>query len=286
MIWIHRIAAGCPKARAEGRHGKDMQGVDMTRLTKICGLLPVLLVLFAAANAPAGPPDWSVNPAAYQYTGSVTSAVYRDLSDIGSDGDMLGAFVGEECRGAVAAWRTPGSNYLFLITVYSDQASGEFLSFRYYDSGMDAVCSIDEQVEFVADMIVGGVMAPMQMHVGACWPFTPSNPVPSDDAVSYPVDMLSWESGDADAGDSVVYYVYLGMNTDPPIYDTTEVYDGSLTGIDYEITPPLVVYGVYHWKIVAEDGHGMSTAGPVWTFDNTPDATEPTLWGRIKMLFE
>jgi hypothetical protein len=253
--------------------------------SKICGLLPVLLVLSAAVNAPAGPPDWSVNPAAYQYTGSVTAAVYRELVDVGSDGDMLGAFVGEECRGVIAAWQTPGTNYLFLITVYSNQASGEFLSFRYYDSGMDVVCGIDEQVEFLADMIVGGIMAPMQMHVDGCWPFAPSNPIPCSACWQDTVETLSWDGGDPDSGDSVIYYIYLGTEAEPPIFDSTDVYPGSTTGIIYG-APPLLDGLIYHWRIVAKDEQGMTTPGPIWSFSMGPDATEPTPWGRIKMLFE
>jgi hypothetical protein len=258
----------------------------MKRISGTCGLLVVLSLLAAATYVAAGTPGWTVNPANYQYTGSVTSAVYRGIEDVGSAGDVLGAFFGEECRGVIEAWQTPGSNYIFLMTCYSNAASGESLSFRFYDSGMDVICRIDERVEFVADMIVGGIMSPMEMHIGNCGPFTPSSPVPCNLCEQDPVDSLYWNSGDADEGDSVVYYVYLGTEADPPIYDTTEVYAGSMTTVGYELQAPLAVHGIHHWKIVAEDRQGMLTAGPIWTFDNTPNAILPTPWGRIKMLFE
>jgi hypothetical protein len=257
----------------------------MMKHSKICGLLLVLSALFAAANAPAGPPDWSVNPSAYQYTGSVTSAVYMDLDDVGSDGDMLGAFVGAECRGVIDAWQTPGANYLFLITIYSNQASGESLSFMYYDSGMDVVCGIAERVEFLADMIVGSMMSPMEMHIDGCRPFPPSNPIPCSACWQDTVEILSWDGGDPDSGDSIIYYVYLGTETDPPIFDSTDVYPGSTTGIIYA-PPPLLDGLIYHWRIVAKDRQGMMTSGPIWSFSMGPDATDPTPWGRIKMLFE
>jgi hypothetical protein len=245
-------------------------------------LIPVVLIPAVSA---AGPPDWSVNPPDYQHTGSVTSAVYRNLVDVGSEGDMLAAFAGDQCRGVVGALETPGSNFVFPLMVYSNQAAGESLSFWHYDSELDVTCHIQERVEFEADMIIGRSWSPMGMHVDGCQPFPPSNPAPCDLCWQDPVEVLSWESGDLDAGDSVVYYVYLGTEADPPIYDTTEVYDGSTAVITYTITPMLMTQGTFHWKIVAEDRQGMTTTGPVWSFDNTPDATEPTPWGRIKMLF-
>jgi hypothetical protein len=233
----------------------------------------------------AAVPGWSVNPADYQYTGSVTSSVYRELVDVGSEGDVLGAFVGDDCRGVVEAWQSPGMNYLFLVTVYSNEASGESLSFRYYDSDMDVVCHIDEGVEFLADMIVGTLMSPMEMHIVGCQPFPPSNPIPCNDCWQDTVETVSWDGGDPDAGDSVVYYVYLGTEAEPPIHDTTDVYAGSVTEINYSL-PPLADGLIYHWKIVAEDRQGMTSAGPVWKFSMGPGATEPTHWGRIKMFFE
>jgi hypothetical protein len=177
-------------------------------------------------------------------------------------------------------------NYVFPVTVYSNAASGESLSFRYYDSGPGVVYLLDEKVEFVADMIVGSAFSPMEMNTGGCGPFCPSGPAPCDLCQQDSVETLSWNGGDPEAGDSVVYYVYLGTEADPPIYDTTEVYDGSITGISYSIPAPLADGSAYYWKIVAEDRLGIAIAGPVWNFQNTPGAIEPTLWGRIKLLYD
>jgi hypothetical protein len=248
-------------------------------------LLLALVVVSGVTNGAAGPPDWSVNPAAYQYTGSVTSAVYRDLVDVGSDGDMLGAFVGEECRGVIEAWRTPGSNYVFLITLYSDLASGDSMAFRYYDAGADVVCSIDERVEFVADMIVGSLLTPMQMHIDGCQPFVPANPIPCNGCWQDTVVAIAWDGGDPDPGDSVVYYVFLGTETDPPLFDSTEVYPGSTTAIIFSV-PPLNNGVIYHWRVMAKDRKSVTASGLTWSFSMGPGAIEPTPWGRIKMLFE
>ena len=253
-----------------------------SEILRILVLIPAVLIPLCSR---AGPPDWSVNPPDYQFTGSVTSAVYRGLADLGSEGDMLAAFAGDECRGVVEAFEVPGPAFVFPLTVYSNQALGESLTFRFYDAGMDIACHVEERVEFEADMIVGRTWSPVEMHIDGCQPFPPANPDPCDACWQDPVEELSWESGDLDTGDSVVYYVYLGPEADPPIYDTTAVYDNSTAPITYTITPGLVAQGTFYWKIVAEDRHGMTTTGPVWSFDNTPGAVEPIPWGRVKMLF-
>jgi hypothetical protein len=257
----------------------------MMRRFEIAGFVLVVSVVLIPVFLPAGTPDWSVNPPDYQYTGSVTSSVYREMVDVGSEGDILGAFVGDQCRGVVGALQSPGLNYLFLITVYSNEAAGESLSFRYYDSGMDVICHIDERVEFTADMTVGSIMSPIEMNVDGCQPLPPSSPIPCNGCWQDTVAAVAWDGGDPDAGDSVVYYIHLGTEAEPPIYDTTDVYAGSVTAIIYDL-PPLSDGVIYNWQIVAEDKQGMTTTGPVWSFSMGPGATEPTPWGRIKMLFD
>jgi hypothetical protein len=262
-----------------------MQGVNVMTKAKLCGILPVLAVLFAIVQVEAGSPDWAVNPSAYEFNGSVVSAVYKDTDDVGSDGDLLGAFVGEECRGVVGALQTPGGNYVFPITVFSNQASGESLSFMYYGSASDLVCGIGERLEFVADMTIGSSFDPMHMNIDSCSPFAPSNPIPCIGCWQDTVETLSWDGGDPDSDDSVVYYIYLGTETEPPLFDSTAAHPASATGIVYA-APPLVDGLIYQWRIVARDMKGMTASGPIWNFSVGPGAIEPTPWGRIKMLFE
>ena len=114
---------------------------------------------------PCGSTGWVVNPSAFQYNGSITAAVYLDGERVGAESDTLAAFVGEECRGKVGG-SVPGSfGVLFFLTVYSNQASGEQLSFRYFWGEDCSVSDIIEKVEFVADMIVGTPSDPFEMNI-------------------------------------------------------------------------------------------------------------------------
>ena len=98
-------------------------------------------------------------------------------------------------------------------------------------------------------------------------PHLPSNPNPANGSTSVDVNTaLSWTGGDPDPGDTVVYDVYFGTDSNPPYaidcHPTTTYNPGRL---DYNTQ--------YYWRIDAWDNHGFSTTGPVWTFhtaENNP----------------
>ena len=96
-------------------------------------------------------------------------------------------------------------------------------------------------------------------------PYEPSDPIPPDGATNWTGGGLCWTGGDPD-GDLVVYDVYLGNCSPPPkIIDNQS---GNCTDLpwgwfDYNTT--------YYWKVVAWDGHGASTEGPIWSFTTEPN---------------
>ena len=79
----------------------------------------------------------------YQNSGSITSQIYlpstdpENEPDLTSNGDALAAFVNGEQRGFAIASEVPvplGGGYSFLILIYSNAASGETITFQFYDS--------------------------------------------------------------------------------------------------------------------------------------------------------
>ena len=137
----------------------------------------IFFTLFFTSFLFADPPvDWDSNGDGlfddiniYQNSGSITSRAYLDGLEIGSDGDALAAFVDGEQRGYVTASSVPpplGGGYAFLLLIYSNEASGETITFKFYDSETDTVYDIDEQYDFVSDMVLGNVVAPEQLTVG------------------------------------------------------------------------------------------------------------------------
>ncbi|MBT8401716.1 MAG: T9SS type A sorting domain-containing protein [Rhodothermia bacterium] len=117
-----------------------------------------------AATAPAGAqaPDWSVDPATYSSTMSITAAAFSDGTRLSSEDDLLAVFAGSEIRGVASASVVNGET-LFFLTAYANSA-GESLSFRLYDARADRIEDAAESVAFEVDAVVGDVAAPLSLH--------------------------------------------------------------------------------------------------------------------------
>lgn len=116
-------------------------------------------------------------------------------------------------------------------------------------------------------------------------PLAPANPSVPDGAVDVTVSpTLTWTGGDPDAGDAVVYALYLG----PP---------GEMTlryaGLDASSSVPgLKSYSGYQWQVIGRDSRGAETPGPIWSFTtgNAPPVADfeavPTFgWGPLTVYF-
>ena len=115
---------------------------------------------------------------------------------------------------------------------------------------------------------------------GPIWSFTTgtlTNNPPNEPALPSPGDAitntllyldLSWTGGDPD-GDAVTYDVYLDTASSPvkllaEDIAETSVYTGAL-----QLTTP------YYWQVVAQDEHGRTTSGDVWSFTTGNSENRP-----------
>lgn len=115
-------------------------------------------------------------------------------------------------------------------------------------------------------------------HVPNNPPNKPINPYPKDGAVDIRAEVdLKWTCTDPD-GDELIYDVYLGNTTPPPLYesDVTEpTYNPGL--LEFETT--------YYWYIVADDRRGGSNESYIWNFTtkiNYPPETPGRPYGPIE----
>jgi hypothetical protein len=90
-------------------------------------------------------------------------------------------------------------------------------------------------------------------------PDAPSNPFPSDGAVNQEISVnMTWGWNDVD-GDTLTFNLYFGTAANPPLVESNRRQPG--------YNPDSLQYNhTYYWKIVADDGHGHQTAGPIWRF--------------------
>ena len=102
---------------------------------------------------PSSISSWDVNPHAYEFTGTIDMSI--DSRD-DFDGDYIGVFVGDKCRGIAKRMYFPiDGSYYYSAMVYSNVTEGEKLTFKYYSSLDDEITNYGESVEFTANMIVG-----------------------------------------------------------------------------------------------------------------------------------
>ncbi|MFC1731113.1 SUMF1/EgtB/PvdO family nonheme iron enzyme [candidate division KSB1 bacterium] len=115
------------------------------------------------------PPTWSVNPANYSNSMTMTAEliIYEEVSSDPSD--IVGVFVEEECRGlALGILFSPTGEYIFSLTIYSN-TSGETLTFKAWDNSECEVYDIGETYTFVPDANVGDGLSPFQLNYPPVW---------------------------------------------------------------------------------------------------------------------
>ncbi len=121
--------------------------------------------LLPVAGLRAQAPAWSVEPARFQVSMSLTGIVEQSGRQLGATGDLLAAFVGDELRG-VAGPVTVGGDALFFLTVYAD-ADGETVTFRFYEAATGLIHAVAETQVFETNAVRGLVSSPLVWTAGA-----------------------------------------------------------------------------------------------------------------------
>ena len=118
------------------------------------------LLLLAFNYMHAAPPAWSVNPGSYNYNMTVSGVISLDYIESADPDDIVGAFIGGECRGtAKPYYQSSVGRYIVYLMIYSNDVSGT-INFKVYDASEDAVTDIPVTMEFAPDEIVGSAGHP------------------------------------------------------------------------------------------------------------------------------
>ncbi|MEI6411762.1 MAG: T9SS type A sorting domain-containing protein, partial [Bacteroidota bacterium] len=104
---------------------------------------------------------WSVNPALYENNATLIGMLSANNVNITAETMELGAFVGDEVRGAAqAVYIEPLNAYLFFLTTYAN-ASGELLHFKLYDQANGSTQNLTETMYFSPDNHQGSISSPV-----------------------------------------------------------------------------------------------------------------------------
>ena len=118
----------------------------------------VVLPVYSFADAP----DWSVNPLDFTGSSEVRAELFVDEVLATDPTNMIGAFIGGECRGVANPVNVLDS-WIFFLTVYGD-TNGETLSFQTYVNSEDLVVPIEETLVYNSGAFYGSAFDPIALN--------------------------------------------------------------------------------------------------------------------------
>ena len=108
-----------------------------------------------------GTPDWAVRAQDYEFTMNITGLLFTHDSISADAFDMVGAFVGDECRGvAQPVFIEALDQYMVFMTVYGSSDESDQVMFRAYNADADEELYVEEALAFVPNEIIGNVDEP------------------------------------------------------------------------------------------------------------------------------
>lgn len=106
------------------------------------------------------------DPNVFQYNATLTATIQKDGHPAGGEGDVLTAWSGEECRGAVnAMWFEPTGSFVFPLMVYGNEAEKEPIRFTWFDAGTNTNHSCSELVDFEKNAVTGDAFDAFELNV-------------------------------------------------------------------------------------------------------------------------
>ena len=129
-----------------------------------------LLHIFFGGFVNGQEPNWEVNEGDFSSSMSLIGEFYLNES-LFSSSNIVGAFVGEECRG-IASSTTVGDGYLYLMTIYGN-ISGEAILLKAWIANDDEIVNIEESIDFSSNEIIGSISDPIQFNAYLNFDFPP-----------------------------------------------------------------------------------------------------------------
>ena len=117
------------------------------------------------------PPDWQVDPGAYQFPATIAGGVVIGDGDttMAASGDLFGAFDDAGNARGIAVQLIPHfgpyqGQIVYEMQLYSNEG-GDLFHFKYYDASEDVVLDIIETYVFEINEILGDVMSPQFYNI-------------------------------------------------------------------------------------------------------------------------
>jgi len=128
------------------------------------GLTPLVFIAILSGMLFAQVPgDWYVNENEYEYFMTITGVVVINGIESTNTENVIAAFVNEECRGVEYTTETSEEQLFFLMV--RANTSGETVTFKLYNAGIDSVVDVSNAITFSASEGLGSVDEPYEFIV-------------------------------------------------------------------------------------------------------------------------
>jgi len=166
------------------------------------------------------PPAWIVTPANFQYSMNITTEVIQNGNASDDELDMICALVGNEIRGIANLQYEPAINgYLAFLTVYSNNPTGEEVTFRYWDASENIEYGgVQETVFFTNNSTVGTLLNPFSLNptgiaqtitMNSGWNWFSTNVENTDMSLGSVLDAIDPQDGDWIRAQEKVFSAYV-----------------------------------------------------------------------------
>jgi len=235
-----------------------------------------VFLLFATTQSKALPPNWSVNPADYAYSMTVTGAINIGGMESVDQNDIIAAFVGDDCRGVIKpTYNSSVDRYIVYLLIYSNLTQEE-ITFKIYDASADEIREVTKTMDFTVNGIEGQIDIP---YIFAD-PSGPTNMLPDDISIeeSYPADTLAAVINAEDPDDSEHVYSLVAGNGDTDNGSFTISNDSLFINVNSDFE----TQEIYYIRVQANDGNGNiyqeeMSVNIIDLNDETPQMTEETI---------
>ncbi len=122
------------------------------------------IIFFPNLKILALPPNWTVNPAQFQFSMSLLGRLQTNSVFDNSAQNMVGVFVGNELRGVATPILVGGAAYFF-TTVYSNSYIGEVLNFKIFVQSDDKIYASTDVLSFRHNDFSGKFDAPFLVKI-------------------------------------------------------------------------------------------------------------------------
>ena len=113
------------------------------------------LLFFFASSLLAQAPSWTVDESLFEFSMTFVAKINIGGQRLASSSDLVGAFVGGQCRGVANPTYIASSDAYFVYLTVFGNTTGETISFKVYRSDTNEEISIGTTVDFESNQHIG-----------------------------------------------------------------------------------------------------------------------------------